>query len=128
MREISLLKVPRTVWPNINSNGLKPKDSCTDSLIGPKRSKQLVYVNTSLQKILKGAYSFRSKLKILKGANSFGEQILSLKDRKTAILNAQNIRMLQIHVNNDIYNKYFLIYNNLIVKVADCYTCMNINK
>ena len=38
------------------------------------------------------------------GANFFGEQILSLKDRKTTILNAQNIRMLQIHVNNDICN------------------------
>ena len=62
--------------------------------------------------MLKGANSFRSKFKILKGANSFWEQILSLKDRKTAILNAQNIRMLQIHVNNDIYNKYCLIYNN----------------
>ena len=54
-----------------------------------------------------------SKFKILKGANSFGEQILSLKDRKTAILNLQNIRMLQTHVNNDIYNKYCLIHNNI---------------
>ena len=78
--------------------------------ISPKRSKQPVYVNTNLQKILVGANSFRSKFKILKGANSFGEQILSLKGRKTAILKAQNIRMLQMHVNN-IYNKYCLIYN-----------------
>ena len=80
--------------------------------ISPKRSKQLVYVNTNLQKILKGANSFRSKFKILKGAKSFGEQILSLKDRKAAILNSQNIRMLQTHVNNDIYNKYSLIHIN----------------
>ena len=79
--------------------------------MSPKRSKQLVYVNTNLQKILKGANSFRSKLKILMGANSFGEQILSLQDRETAILNSQNIRMLQTHVNNDIYNKYCLIHN-----------------
>ena len=34
------------------------------------------------------------------------------KDRKTAILNSQNIRMLQTHVNNDIYNKYCLLHNN----------------
>ena len=40
-----------------------------------------------------------------------GEQILSLKDRKTAISNSKNIRMLQTHVNNDIYNKYCLIHN-----------------
>ena len=46
--------------------------------ISSKRSKQLVYVNTNLQKILKGANAFRSKFKILKGggklfrgANSF---------------------------------------------------------
>ena len=63
--------------------------------ISPKRSKQLVYVNTNLQKIPKGA-------------NFFGEQILSLKNRKTAILNSENIRMLQTHVNDDIYNKYCL--------------------
>ena len=81
------------------------------TFISPKRSKQLVYVNTNLQKILKGANSFRKKFKILKGANSFGEQILSLKDKKTAILNSQNIGMLQTHVNNDIYNKYCLIHN-----------------
>ena len=63
---------------------------------------------------------------MLKGANSFGEQILSLKDRKTAILNAQNIRMLQIHVNNDIYNKYCLIYNKvylLILVFNQCIQC-----
>ena len=47
------------------------------------------------------------------GANSFGEQIISLKDRKTAISNLQNIRMLQTRVNNDIYDKYFLIHNNI---------------
>ena len=76
-----------------------------------------MYVNTNLQKILKGANSFRSKFKILKGANSFGEQILSLKDRKTAILNSQSIRMLQTHVNNDIYNKYCLIHNNRHTRV-----------
>ena len=40
-----------------------------------------------------------------------GSKILSLKNRKTAILNSQNIRMLQTHVNNDIYNKYCLIHN-----------------
>ena len=73
------------------------------SSISPKRSKQLVYVNTNLQKIHKGANSFKSKFKILKGANSFGEQILYLKVRKTAILNSQNIRMLQTHENDDIY-------------------------
>ena len=61
------------------------------------------------------ANSFRGKFKILKGANLFGEQILSLKDRKTAILNSQNIRMLQTHVNNDIYNKYCLIHNGVCV-------------
>ena len=79
--------------------------------ISPKRSKQLVYVNTNLQKILKGAKSFRSKFKIPKGANSYGDQILSLKNRKTATLNSQNIRMLRTHVNNDIYNIYCLIHN-----------------
>ena len=79
--------------------------------MSPKRSKQLVYVNTNLQKILKGANSFRSKYKIPKGANSYGEQTLSLKNRKTTILNSQSIRMLQTHVNNDIYNKYCLIHN-----------------
>ena len=79
--------------------------------ISPKRSKQLVYVNTNLQKILKEANSFRSKYKIPKGANSYGEQTLSLKNRKTTILNSQSIRMLQTHVNNDIYNKYCLIHN-----------------
>ena len=61
--------------------------------------------------MLKGANSFRSKFKILKGANSFGQQILSLKDRKTTISNAQNIRKLQVHVNNDSYHNYCLIYN-----------------
>ena len=78
--------------------------------LSPKRSKQLVYVNTNLQKILNGANSFRSKFKILKVPNSFGEQIPSLKDKKTAILNSQNIKMLKIHVSNDIYNKYCLIH------------------
>ena len=78
--------------------------------ISPKRSKQLVYVNTNLQKTLKEANSFRSKYKILKGANSYGEQTLSLKNRKTTILNSQSIRILQTHVKNDIYNKYCLIY------------------
>ena len=62
-------------------------------------------------KILEGANSFRSKFEILKGVNSVGEQIPSLKDKKTAMLNSQNIRMLQTHVNNDIYNKYCLIHN-----------------
>ena len=47
----------------------------------------------------------------LKEAKSFGEQFLSLKDRKTAILNAQTIRMLQTHVSTDIYSKYCLIHN-----------------
>ena len=60
--------------------------------------------------MLKEANSFRSKYKIPKGANSYGEQTLSLKNRKTKILNSQSIRMLQTHVNNDIYNKYCLIY------------------
>ena len=71
-----------------------------------------MYVNTNLQKILKGAKSLRSKFKIPKGANSYGDQILSLKNRKTATLNSQNIRMLGTHVNNDIYNKYCLIHNS----------------
>ena len=84
--------------------------------MSPKRSKQLVYVNTNLQKILKGAKSFRSKFKIPKGANSYGDQILSLKNRKTATLNAQNIRMLRTHVNNDIYNIYCLIYNTFTLQ------------
>ena len=68
--------------------------------------KQLVYVITNLKKIL--------RKQILLGANSkfLREQILSLKNRKTTILNSQNIRMLQIHVNNDIYDKYCLIHNN----------------
>ena len=83
--------------------------------ISPKRSKQLVYVNTNLQKILKEANSLRSKYKILKGANSYGEQTLSLKNRKTTILNSQGIRMLQIHVKNDIYNRYCLIHNNVFM-------------
>ena len=74
-------------------------------------SKQLVYVNINLQKILKGAKSFRSKFKIPKGPNPYGDQILSLKNRKTTILNSQSIRMLQTHVNNDIHNTYCLIHN-----------------
>ena len=34
MRNFSFksFKGPRTVWPNTNSNGLKPRYSCTDSL------------------------------------------------------------------------------------------------
>ena len=51
-----------------------------------------------------------SKFKILKGANSPGEQIPL---RKTASSKPQNIRMLQTHINNDIYNKYCLLYNTL---------------
>ena len=74
-------------------------------------SKELVYVNTNLQKIRKGANSFRSKFKILKGVNSFGKQIHSPKDRKTAISNSQNIRMLQTQVNYNIYNKYCLLHH-----------------
>ena len=70
-----------------------------------------MYVNTNLQKILKEANSFRSKYKIPKAANSYGEQTISLKNRKTTILNPQSIRMLQTHVKNDIYNKYCLIHN-----------------
>ena len=76
-------------------------------------NKQLVYVNTSLQKILKEANSFRSKYKIPKGANSYGEQTLSLKSRKTATLNSQNVRMLRTYVNNDIYNIYCLIHKTI---------------
>ena len=68
--------------------------------LSSKRSKQLVYVNTNLKKILKGA-------------NAFGEQMLSLKDMKTAISNSQIIKMLQTHVNNNIYNKYWVIHNKL---------------
>ena len=63
--------------------------------------------------MLKGAKSFRSKFKIPKGANSYGDQILSLKNRKTATLNSQTIRMLRTHVNNEIYNKYCLIHNSV---------------
>ena len=70
-------------------------------------------VNINLQKILKEANSFRSKYKIPKRANSYREQTLSLKNRKTTILNSQSIRMLQAHLNNDIYNKYCLIHNNI---------------
>ena len=81
--------------------------------ISPKRSKQLVNVNTNLQKIVKEANSFRSKYKIPKGGNSYGEQTLSLKNRKTTILNSQSIRMLQTYVKNDIYNKYCLIHNTV---------------
>ena len=84
------------------------------SSISPKRSKQLVYVNTNLQKILKEANSFRSKYKIPKGANSYGEQTLSFKNSKTTILNSKSIRMLQTHVNNNVYNKYYLIHNNML--------------
>ena len=54
-----------------------------------------------------------SKYKIPKGANSHGEQTLSLKNSKTTILNSQSIRMLQTHVNNDIYNRYCLIHNKV---------------
>ena len=50
---------------------------------------------------------------MLKEANCFGEPILSLKDRLTAFSNSQNIRMLQTRVNNDIYNKYCLVHNNM---------------
>ena len=57
-----------------------------------------------------GAYS-----KFVREQNSFGEKILSFKDRKTAILNTQDIRMLQIHVNEDIYNKHCLIHNNTVI-------------
>ena len=42
---------------------------------------------------------------------SFTGAIFSLKDTKTTILCAQNTKMLQRHVNNDIYNKYYLIHN-----------------
>ena len=52
------------------------------------------------------------------GTNSFGEQIHSPKDRQTAISNLQNIRMLQTCVNNNIYNKYYLIHK--IVAPQDC--------
>ena len=44
-----------------------------------------------------------------------GEQTLSLKNRKTTILKSQSIRMLQTHVKNDIYNKYCLIHNSILV-------------
>ena len=64
------------------------------------------------------------------GANSFGEKILSLKERKTAILNSQNIRMLQTHVHNNIYNKYCLIHNTLHfmnVRNVDCIDVSNVS-
>ena len=69
--------------------------------------------------MLKGANSFRSKFKIIKEEKILwggggGGQILSLKDRLTAVSNSQNIRMLQTRVNNDIYNKYCLIHNTNI--------------
>ena len=59
---------------------------------------------------------FTRKYKIPKGANSYGEQTLSLKNRKTTILNSQSIRMLQTHVKNNIYNKYCLIHNTINIK------------
>ena len=34
------------MWPNTSSNGLKPRDSCTDSLTS--KSKKGVYLNTNL--------------------------------------------------------------------------------
>ena len=77
---------------------------------------------TKLQKILKGTNSCRSKFKILKGTNSSGEQILSLQDRKTAILNSQNITMLQTNVNNYIFNKYCLIHTNSSKVFEACYS------
>ena len=42
---------------------------------------------------------------------------------KTTILNSQSIRMLQTHVDNDIYNKYCLIHNNGydFLHVVTCY-------
>ena len=44
-----------------------------------------------------------------------GRKFFPSKNRKTATLNLQNIRMLQTHVNNDIYNKYCLIHNNMLL-------------
>ena len=41
------------------------------SSISSKRTKQLVYVNTNLQKILKGGKFYQDKFRGLKGANSF---------------------------------------------------------
>ena len=43
-----------------------------------------------------------------------GSKLFPSKNRKTTILNSQSIRMLQAHMKNDIYNKYCLIYNNLL--------------
>ena len=45
-----------------------------------------------------------------------GSKLFPSKNRKTTILNSQSIRMLQTHVNNDIYNKYCLIHNNVHVE------------
>ena len=64
------------------------------------------------RKFLRKQISFRSKYKIPKGAKSYREQTLSLKNRKTTILNSPSIRMLRTHVNNDNYNKHCLIHNN----------------
>ena len=40
-----------------------------------------------------------------------GIKFFPSKNRKTATLNSQTIRMLRTHVNNDIYNIYCLIHN-----------------
>ena len=44
-------------------------------------------------------------LDVYRGRKTTIPQQQQHKDRKTAISNSQNIRMLQTHVNNDIYNK-----------------------
>ena len=107
-----LLEISSTSIKKDVSSNCKNDHGHSFPSISPKRSEQLVYVNTNLQKVLKVANSLKSKFEILKGENSFDEQILSLKNRKTAFVNSENIRMLQTHVNNDIYNKYCLIHNN----------------
>ena len=46
-----------------------------------------------------------------------GIKFFPSKIRKTATLNSENIRMLRIHVNNDIYNIYCLIHNSLLIEI-----------
>ena len=39
-------KGPRTVWPNTSSKGLKPRDSCTDSITAKR--KRCIYLHPKL--------------------------------------------------------------------------------
>ena len=68
-----------------------------------------IYIN--LQKILKGANSFRSKFKSHKGANSFRSKFFPFKIGKPQFQIHKTLECCKHDVNNGIYNKYCLIHN-----------------